>query len=110
MKKNLNLLVGTDRGKAIKRPGAGLTLKPGDMPGVRRASFPSSLAPMLATLTNRPFSDPDWLFEPKLDGYCSVALIRHRKVSLHSHRGLDVTEQFPLIAEKAGALVILTSH
>jgi len=70
------------------------------LPGVRRASLPKSIAPMLATLTDAPFSSPDWLFEPKLDGVRAVALIRDGKVTLLSRRGLDATRQYPALAEE----------
>jgi bifunctional non-homologous end joining protein LigD len=40
-----------------------------DIKGARKAAFPGVFSPMLATLGKKPFSDPDWLFEPKLDGY-----------------------------------------
>ena len=32
-------------------------------------AFPSRLSPMLARLVDEPFSNPDWLFEAKLDGF-----------------------------------------
>lgn len=70
------------------------------VPGARRAAFPASLAPMLATLTDRPFSDPAWLFEPKLDGVRALALIRSGKVKLLSRRGLDATNQYPSLVEE----------
>ncbi len=78
-------------------------LSPADLPGARRAALPSSIAPMLATLADRPFSDPDWIFEPKLDGVRAIALIRDGEVKLISRRGLDATKQYPsLAAELAG--------
>lgn len=74
-------------------------LRPSDLEGARHAGFPSSLSPMLATLTESPFSDPGWLFEPKTDGVRAIALIRDGKVRLFSRRGLDSTRQFPALAE-----------
>ncbi len=38
--------------------------------------FPSTIKPMLATLVDKPFSDPRWLFEPKLDGFRIMAFIQ----------------------------------
>jgi bifunctional non-homologous end joining protein LigD len=69
------------------------------LPGARRAPFPDSVSPMLATLTDAPFSDSDWLFEPKLDGVRAVALVRDGSVRLHSRRGLDVTRLYPSLTE-----------
>ena len=64
---------------------SGLTvedLKQGRLPplaGPRRGSpapFPAVLKPMQARLTERAFSHPGWLFEPKLDGYRAIAHVR----------------------------------
>ena len=30
------------------------------------------LRPMLATLTDKPFDDPDWVFETKWDGFRAI--------------------------------------
>jgi len=38
-------------------------------PRVATAAMPSSVDPMLPTPIKLPFSDPQWLFEPKWDGY-----------------------------------------
>ncbi|HEU4759728.1 MAG TPA: non-homologous end-joining DNA ligase, partial [Dehalococcoidia bacterium] len=77
-----------------QRPAAA-ALKPDALAGARKAPFPKALSPMLATLTEGPFSDPAWLFEPKLDGVRCVALIREGKVTLLSRHGLDATRQYP---------------
>ncbi|MBI4330924.1 MAG: DNA ligase D [Chloroflexi bacterium] len=66
--------------------------------GAHPAPFPPSLSPMLATLTSRPFNSPDWIFEPKLDGYRCIALVRGKTVRLLSRRGLDNTARYPQIA------------
>ena len=67
--------------------------------GAVPAEFPESLSPMLAALTDAPFSDPKWIFEPKLDGYRVLAFIRGGKAHLKSRRGLDVTSQYPFLAD-----------
>jgi bifunctional non-homologous end joining protein LigD len=63
----------------------------------REAEFPSArtLRPMLATLIDRPFSRPGWLFEPKLDGVRTLAFVRGDDVELRSRRGNQVTLQYP---------------
>lgn len=78
----------------------GARLKPDDIPEARRAPFPASLAPMLASLTDKPFSDPRWLFEPKLDGVRAIALIKDGHPKLLSRRGLDATAQYPALAQE----------
>lgn len=92
--------------KAGRLPGRpkslGAPARPGDLPGARRARFPASLTPMMATLTDSPFSNPDWLFEPKLDGVRSLALIHAGEVKLLSRSGLDATRQYPSLVEDLG--------
>jgi bifunctional non-homologous end joining protein LigD len=77
-----------------------LAVGPADLPGARRAPFPRSIEPMQATLTERPFTAADWLFEPKLDGVRAIALIDGGKVGLRSRRGLDSTPHYPALVEK----------
>ena len=55
------------------------------------------LAPMLAMTGEAARSDPDWLFEPKLDGYRVIAFVEGTTVRLQSRRGIDLTAQFPEI-------------
>ncbi|MEX2599694.1 MAG: non-homologous end-joining DNA ligase [Dehalococcoidia bacterium] len=64
----------------------------------RQAPLPSSLSPMLAGTASAAFSNPDWLFEPKLDGYRIIALVGDGQVKLLSRRGLDYTGNFPSVA------------
>ncbi len=80
-----------------------LVLGPDDLAGARRAALPNTLLPMLATLTERPFSDPRWFFEPKLDGVRAIAIIRDGDVKLVSRRGLDATKQYPVLAAALAA-------
>ena len=67
---------------------------PREIPGARQSPAPAKIPPMLATLAEGPFSHPDWVFEPKLDGYRLIAHINNRKVTLLSRRGLTVTQQY----------------
>ncbi len=48
---------------------------------------------MLATLVDKPFSDPGWLFEPKLDGFRILAFIQKGEVTLRTRNGNDYTGQ-----------------
>ena len=61
------------------------------------------LRPMLATLTDKPFDDPGWVFETKWDGFRVVALVKHGKATLHSRNGLDVSAKYPSICEALAA-------
>jgi bifunctional non-homologous end joining protein LigD len=63
----------------------------------REAPYPSRLEPMLATLFARPFTNADWLFEPKLDGVRAIAFLPGgRSPSAAVARS---TRQYPAIAE-----------
>src|ERR1700739_4221287 len=46
-----------------------------ELQGARKAAMPSRLGPMLATIGEAPFSDPNWLFEIKWDGVRAFAWI-----------------------------------
>jgi bifunctional non-homologous end joining protein LigD len=66
--------------------------------GARAEPMPGFIEPMTATLADRPFSDPDWLFEVKWDGYRVQAHIRDGRVALYTRRGLDAAAYFPELA------------
>lgn len=67
-------------------------------------AMPDTLAPMLAMTADAARSDPDWLFEPKLDGYRVIAFVAGAEVRLQSRRGIDLTAQFPEIVAGLAAL------
>ena len=50
---------------------------------------------MLATSVEKPFDNPDWLFEIKWDGYRAVAFLSSGKVRPVSRNQNDLTGQFP---------------
>ena len=70
--------------------------------GIRRSSFPGFVAPMLASTADAPFSNPEWRFEPKLDGYRTIAAVRDGDITLWSRRGLNVTDRFASVAGNLG--------
>jgi bifunctional non-homologous end joining protein LigD len=55
--------------------------------------------PMKAVLTDRPFSDPEWLFERKLDGERCGALREHGQVSLISRSGQVLDNTYPELVD-----------
>ena len=76
------------------------------VPSGRRSAMPKKLQPMLAETADAPFNKPEWLWEPKLDGYRVLAFVDADGVSLRSRKGLEMRESFPkLVAElrKQGA-------
>ena len=50
---------------------------------------------MLPTQRKFPFSDPDWIFEPKWDGYRALCLVEHESVRLMSRNKKELTKRFP---------------
>ncbi len=60
--------------------------------------FPRRLQPMLATLIDKPFDDPDWVFETKWEGFRVVTSIERGKVKLYSRNGLIVNDRYPPVA------------
>ena len=65
------------------------------VPAGRVQPMPSKLAPMLAEVGEGPFNRPDWMWEPKLDGYRVLAFIDEDGVRLRSRRGLELAPKFP---------------
>jgi len=62
--------------------------------GARKAPIPNKINPMLATSVEKPFSDSEWLFEIKWDGYRAIAFLEEGKVRLVSRNHNDLTAQF----------------
>ena len=83
----------------LPQRGTALLLEPANASGARKAAVPRQLSPMLPTLTERAFSNPNWLFEPKLDGYRVIATVEDGVVRLSSRRGLDCTNEYPWLVE-----------
>ncbi len=51
--------------------------------------------PMLAKLTDKPFDDPQWLFETKYDGYRAVTVLQHGTVSIYSRNLNLLNKKYP---------------
>jgi bifunctional non-homologous end joining protein LigD len=54
---------------------------------------------MLATLTDAPFDDPDWVFETKWDGFRMIASIDNGKVTLYSRNGQIISDSYRPVAQ-----------
>ena len=57
-------------------------------------SFPAIVQPMLPTLVKAPFSNPDWIFEPKWDGYRAVCFLENGSVRFASKNRKSLTQRF----------------
>ncbi|HKY32504.1 MAG TPA: DNA ligase D [Candidatus Polarisedimenticolia bacterium] len=73
--------------------------------------MPAKLQPMLAEIGKAVFNHPDWMWEPKLDGYRVLAFIDGEEVRLVSRRGMDLTPSFPGLAgelrkQEAGGMIL----
>ncbi|HEY7436587.1 MAG TPA: DNA ligase D [Methylomirabilota bacterium] len=60
----------------------------------------------LATLAERPFSDPAWLFEIKYDGVRVLASRRGARVELYGRSGQDTTSRYPEVVRALRALPV----
>ena len=83
-----------DRG-GIRNKSSSLTSVIRDLPGAVKGPIPSSITPMLASISEKPFDDPNWLFEIKWDGYRAVSFIRDGDVRLVSRNQNDLTPRYP---------------
>lgn len=80
-------------------------------PNGELSAMPSKLQPMLAEIGDSPMQHPDWMWEPKLDGYRALAFVDGNGVRIRSRRGLELAGTFPRLAaalrEQAEAGLIL---
>src|SRR5215203_7150036 len=68
--------------------------------------MPQHIKPMLATLIDEPFSDQNWLFEIKWDGYRALAYMDDNIFELLSRKNLSFGEKYAPITESLKALNI----
>ena len=66
--------------------------------GARKTGMPAVIKPMLATLVDKPFSDPEWLFETKWDGVRAVCFIKNGQARFVSRNQIEMTAQYPELA------------
>jgi bifunctional non-homologous end joining protein LigD len=69
------------------------------LPGAVKGPMPRVIHPMLATLTDHPFSSDEWLYEIKWDGYRAVSFIEDGHVTLVSRNQNDMTSLYPELQE-----------
>lgn len=63
------------------------------------SEIPRSLKPMLATLTDQSFDDPDWIYEIKWDGYRAIGSWDGQAAELYSRNGQDFSQKYPSVHE-----------
>jgi bifunctional non-homologous end joining protein LigD len=59
-----------------------------------KGKIPTGMKPMLATLVDKPFDDPDWVYEIKWDGYRTLAFINKGEVQLLSRNNKSFNEKY----------------
>jgi bifunctional non-homologous end joining protein LigD len=68
-------------------------------PAARKARMPAVIKPMLATLVDEPFSDPEWIFETKWDGFRSVCFVKNGQARFVSRNQIEMTPQYPELSD-----------
>jgi len=66
---------------------------------LRPAALPDRVTPMKAVLTDERFSDPDWIYERKLDGIRCIAIKGDARVRLLSRNDLSLNGRFPEVVD-----------
>jgi len=92
-------------GKATEATKATEAALPALPDGARPAALPLALAPQLATLVDKPPSNPtQWQYEIKFDGYRIVARIDGDDVRLFTRNGNDWTSKLRALAAEIASL------
>ncbi|MBO9570835.1 MAG: DNA ligase D [Chitinophagaceae bacterium] len=76
-----------ESGLAKKKPDTDLSEAP-------KFPFPKTVSPMLATLVDKPFDEPGWLYEIKWDGYRAIALCDKKETNLISRNNKSFNDKF----------------
>jgi bifunctional non-homologous end joining protein LigD len=67
--------------------------------------LPQFVQPMAAASVKEPFDCPDWIFEPKLDGYRAITVIDSTgKAQLWSRNHLPLEPKFPTMQDAINQL------
>ena len=65
-----------------------------------KSKIPIGMTPMLATLVDKPFDDPDWVYEVKWDGYRALGFcLKNGDVQVLSRNNKQFNEKFYPICE-----------
>ncbi|MEE9208116.1 MAG: DNA ligase D [Gemmatimonadota bacterium] len=99
-------------GLTVEELGAGVTLEPRmedllDELGIpKKAVRAESMKFMLAHTAEAAWSDPEWLFELKLDGYRMLTSRSGPRIQIRTRNGNDATPTFPELARALKALPV----
>ena len=59
-----------------------------------RSPMPENIKPMLATLVDEPFDDPEWMYEVKWDGYRAVSYIKKGNADIRSRNNKSFNDKY----------------
>ena len=79
--------------------------KVSSLPGARKTAMPRSIPLTLASLSDKPFSNPDWLFEVKWDGVRGLAYVADAEVTVRSRAGREISLEYPEVKDLANQLL-----
>ena len=74
------------------------------LPGARKTPMPRFIPLTLASLSEKPFSNPDWLFEVKWDGVRGIAYLANGEVSVRSRAGREISLEYPEVRDLGNQL------
>jgi bifunctional non-homologous end joining protein LigD len=82
-----------------------------EIAGAQKAAMPKEIDVTLARLADKPFSNPNWVFEIKWDGVRTVAFVENGRVTLQARSGRNVTREYPEFQElprqvRAGSAIL----
>ena len=89
--KNKNIVVDV---KARKEYSSILEIIKRKIPDAPAIKMPTGLRPMLSTLVDEAFTDSEWQFELKLDGYRTLAYLNEGTADLRSRKNNSFNKQF----------------
>src|SRR5204862_2195434 len=68
------------------------------MKAAGRASMPKTVQPMLATLCDKPFNSPNWIFELKMDGIRAIVVKNASQLEMWTRNAKSMSTRFPTLA------------
>src|SRR5450432_4028477 len=60
----------------------------------RKTPIPHDIKPMLATLVDKPFDEPGWIYEVKWDGYRALVYLNNGEADMRSRNNKSFNEKF----------------